>query len=77
MMIISSNMTEPEFIHHVRNHAMQHYDKGGWDEVCEAWDDGDILEYFIEGNPTKAFKELSKTVKLRYEYAQEIRSTAF
>jgi len=76
-MMLAINMTEPDFIRFVRAYAMEHYDKGGWDEVCEAWDDGDILEYFIEGNPTKAFKELSKTVKLRYEYAQEIRNTAF
>ena len=77
MMIISKDMTEPEFIGYVRNHAMTNYEKGGWDEVVEAWSDGDILEYYIQGNTKKAFKDLAKIVKFRYEYAQEIRSTAF
>ena len=72
-------MNEQDFIHHVRDYAIAHYNKGGWDEVVEAWGDGDILEYWSEanGNDKKAFKEIAKTVKVRYQYAKEIRSTAF
>ena len=53
---------------------MDHYTKGGWDYVVEAWSDGDILEYYSEanGNTKKAFKAISKVVKERFDYAQEI-----
>jgi len=72
-------MNEQEFINQVREYAMDHYTKGGWDEVVEAWDDGDILEFYSDanGNTKKAFKALKEIVKLRHEYAKEIRSTAF
>ena len=30
---------EQDFIHGVRRYADANYDNGGWDEVCEAWDD--------------------------------------
>jgi hypothetical protein len=72
-------MNEQDFINEVRKYAMYHYNEGGWDEVVEAWGDGDILEYYSDsnGNTKKAFKEIAKTVKLRHEYSEEIRSTAF
>ena len=72
-------MNEQNFINHVRSYAMDHYETGGWDEVVEAWSDGDILEYWsdADGDTKKAFKEIAKTVQLRHEYAQEIRNTAF
>jgi len=72
-------MNEQDFIYFVKQYAMDHYSSGGWDEVVEAWEDGDILEYYseAEGNTKKAFKEIKETLKLRREYAEEIRSTAF
>ena len=72
-------MNEQDFINHVRSYAMDHYETGGWDEVVEAWGDGDILEYYSDanGDVKKAFKSIAKTVKLRHDYAEEIRSTAF
>ena len=72
-------MNEQEFINHVKKYAMDHYETGCWDEVVEAWGDGDILEYYSDanGDVKKAFKSIAKTVKVRHEYAQEIRSTAF
>jgi len=67
-------MNEQQFINEVRQYAMDHYTKGGWDYVVEAWSDGDILEYYSEanGNTKKAFKAISKVVKERFDYAQEI-----
>lgn len=76
-MMLAKDMTEPDFIRYVRAYAMDHYEKGGWDEVVEAWTDGDILEYYVMGNPNKAFRQLAKTVKRRHDYAQDIRNTAF
>jgi hypothetical protein len=72
-------MNEQDFIYFVKQYAMDHYNSGGWDEVVEAWEDGDILEYYSEadGNTKKAFKEIKETLKLRREYAEEIRNTAF
>ena len=74
-----NTMNEQDFIYFIKNYAMDHYDTGGWDEVIEAWSDGDILEYWsdADGNENKAFKSIAKTVKLRHEYAEEIRKTAF
>jgi soluble cytochrome b562 len=71
-------MDEQDFIYFVKQYAMDNYNEG-WDEVVEAWDDGDILEYYsdADGNVKKAFKEIKETLKLRREYAEEIRSTAF
>jgi hypothetical protein len=72
-------MNEQDFIYFVKQYAMDNYSNGGWDEVVEAWDDGDILEYYsdADGNVKKAFKEIKETLKLRREYAEEIRNTAF
>lgn len=71
-------MNEQDFIYFVKQYAMDNYNEG-WDEVVEAWDDGDILEYYsdADGNVKKALKEIKETLKLRREYAEEIRSTAF
>ena len=72
-------MNELDFINGIRAYAMVHYKTDGWDEVIEAWGDGDILEYYsnADGNEKKAFKEIKKTLKLRRDYADEIRSTEF
>jgi hypothetical protein len=69
-------MNEQQFINHVREHALRNYETGGWDYVVEAWEDGDILEYWSDanGDSTKAFKAIAEAVKTRYDYAQEIRN---
>lgn len=69
-------MTEQDFINEVRVYAMTHYETGGWSEIVEAWDDGDILEYFSDANcnAKKAFKEIKNTIKLRFDYAEDIRN---
>jgi len=63
----------------VREYAQVHYADGkGWDEVVEAWDD-DFLAFCIGKAFTVngAIKAVAKTVKLRNDYADEIRATAF
>ena len=72
-------MKEQDFIEFVKQYAMNNYENGGWDEVVEAWGNGDILKFLSEanGDEIKAFKSIAKTVKLRHEYAEEIRKTAF
>ena len=73
---LTQPLDEQQFIRIVRIYALEHYESGGWDEVAEAWDDGDILEYY-QTDCLEAFKQLALTVQLRHEYAQEIRLTAF
>jgi len=70
------NMNEQEFINYIRGYALSHYETGGWDYVVEAWEDGDILEYWSEadGDCDKAFKDIADAVQTRYDYAQEIRN---
>ena len=72
-------MNEQDFIEFVKQYAMNNYENGGWDEVVEAWGNGDILMFLSEanGDEIKAFKSIAKTVQLRHEYAEEIRKTAF
>jgi hypothetical protein len=72
-------MDEQDFINSIRAYAIVHYETSGWDELVEAWGDGDILEYYSDanGNEKKAFKEIKKTLKLRQDYACEIRSSKF
>ena len=33
------NMNEQEFINYIRGYALNHYEKGGWDYVAEAWEE--------------------------------------
>ena len=68
-------MNEQDFIMCVRDHAMKNYENGGWSEIVECWDDGDIMEYLndADGNAKKAFKEIKATIKLRFDYAEDIR----
>lgn len=35
-------MTREEIIKAVREHALKHYNEGGWDYVVECWEDSDI-----------------------------------
>jgi hypothetical protein len=67
-------MTAEEFIRYVRKYAQDHYENSGWDEVVEAWDDLDIIEYYDRagGNDKKAFKALARMVKIRKDYAEDI-----
>jgi len=76
VLFLNNVNNEQEFINGVRNYADTNYEVGGWDEVVEAWDDGDILEYYNDanGNARKAFKALANIVKIRYDYAQDIRN---
>jgi hypothetical protein len=73
-------MNEQELIHAVRTHAMANYEKGGWDYVVEAWDDGDILEIISDKNATtvkQAIKAVGAEVKLHDDYRKDIQAEEF
>ena len=62
----------------VRAHALANYNRNGWDNVVEAWGDGDIAN--VIGNSTSArgaIGKVSKVVNAQHAYAEDIRATAF
>ena len=59
----------------VRNHAENHYEEDGWDEVVEAWTDDEIWREVKNcSTPEYAIKAMHRIVKMRKAYADEIRS---
>jgi hypothetical protein len=62
----------------VRDHALANYENGGWDDVVEAWSDDEIIEEMGDATTIEAaIANVSVAVKLHFDYAEDIRSTAF
>lgn len=64
----------------VRNHAIEHYNDGGWDFIVECYSDEDIqkvLDYdgVQEGDVEAAIEALDFVRKIHFEREEEIRST--
>lgn len=57
----------------VRDHALAHYEQGGWDYVVEAYTDADILEA-IGGarTPAGAIRNVGRQVGIINEVRQDI-----
>ena len=71
-------VTPEQIVAGVRAHANANYDKGGWDEVVEAWDDADILkEAGTARTVNGAICKVAAVVKVLHSYAEDIRATAF
>jgi hypothetical protein len=70
-----NNMTNEEaLVAYIRRYAEMNYTQG-WDEVVEAWSDGDILELLSDNQ-----FDLPKTMKLLQsimDVRAEIKNTAF
>lgn len=63
-----------ELVAAVRAHALANYNKGGWDEVVEAWDDADIVKEIGAARTAKgAIKNVGEVVAVRFSYAEDIR----
>jgi len=70
--------TREQMIAAVKEHAEANYSSGGWDEVVEAWGDDDIAEAMGSARTTNgAICKVAAIVKVRHEYAEDIRATAF
>ncbi len=68
---------ENELIQAVRRHAMDNYEKDGWDYLVECWNDGDILEQISDAKaqtPDAAIKACLSLVSLFDERRREIRN---
>jgi len=46
-------VTREELIQAVRDHALAHYNDGGWDVIVECWEDHDIDAYIGKARTTK------------------------
>lgn len=71
---------EIELVQAVRRHALDNYERDGWDIVVECYDDGDILERISDAKaqtPAAAVKACERWVKLYDEQRRAIRSEAF
>lgn len=67
-----------ELVTFVKAYAAVNYHKDGWDEVVEAWDDGDIILAMGTARTVNgAVCKVAAVVKARHSYAKEIRATAF
>lgn len=70
-------MDEAALIRTVRAHALNNYNKDGWDYVVECYEDGDILEDIGDATTVKeAIARVGAMVKILDERRQEIRATA-
>jgi hypothetical protein len=65
-------------IFEVREFAEANYERDGWDEVVEAWDDDEIAHEIGKARTIAgAVARVGAVVSLRHEHAEEIRATAF
>lgn len=68
-------MTTTELITAIRAHALNNYERGGWDYLVECWDDEDILEAIGNRRTLKgALRECRKTLGLLDERRREVRA---
>lgn len=63
----------------IREHAVRHYESGGWDLVVETMDDAEIIEHLRHDMWTKkqAINIIASHIAIHDEYRAEIQSTAF
>jgi pyruvate dehydrogenase complex dehydrogenase (E1) component len=66
-----------ELIKAVRDHALDNYEKGGWDILVECWDDEEIAEV-IGGakTPKAAIAACKRVVGTIDEYRSDVIATA-
>lgn len=67
-----------ELIDAVREYAYQHYNKDGWDIVCETFDDEDIWNV-IRGcrNASQSVRKMKKHIRVLHNHREEIAATAW
>ena len=66
-----------ELIKAVRDHALDNYEKGGWDILVECWDDEEIAEV-IGGakTPKAAIAACKRVIGTIDEYRSDVIATA-
>ena len=71
-------MTIEELVAAVKAHALENYEKGGWDYVVECWSDTEIADEIRPGStPKQAIKRIGDIVKILDERRREVRSEIF
>jgi hypothetical protein len=65
--------TRAEKIAAVRAHALDHYNKGGWDILVECWSDDEIAECFGDVRDCRgAIRACAKALRSMDEYRRDI-----
>jgi len=69
---------QKELVEGIRCHALDNYDRGGWDYLVECYDDSDIL-LEIEGETTLdgAVRVLGEKLGERDDYRRDIQAERF
>ena len=69
---------DQDFVDAVRAHAVQNYNKDGWDYVVECWEDEDILEVARGCKTTKAaINKVHKQIKVLADYRDDIVASGY
>lgn len=67
------NALTHELVKQIKAHALENYEKKGWDVVVESWSDEEIFATIYGSWTFKgAVKKMRQYVEGRFEYAQEI-----
>jgi hypothetical protein len=62
----------------VRQHALAHYEEGGWDLVIECWERAEIAkEIAAAKDEAHAIRIMRKRIKPLADYRADIEATAF
>lgn len=71
-------MDQQDLIKAVKDHALAHYNDGGWDVVVECWDDAQIAEQ-IAGATTEAgaIAKFKSLVSIWADQQADARNSAF
>ena len=72
-------MATQEQIKRIRDFAIQHYGKGGWDIVVECYEDSDIAREIDEcgGRVRRAISNIARDVGNHRAYEDDIKGEAF
>ena len=67
-----------ELCQRIRQHALRHYNAGGWDYLVECYSDGDILLLVAECQSYEdAIAKLGRIVAIQDERRREVQSEVF
>ena len=71
-------MTTQELVQAVREHALEHYEEGGWDILVECYEDADIEAIIGDASTeAEAVARLARVLRTSDDYRQDIMATAF
>ncbi len=71
-------MSTQELVRAIKDHALVHYEDGGWDVVVECWDDAEIAETIGEaGTIAEALDAFAPLIDVWSDRQADARNSAF